>query len=132
MSQTIYIASKTKHAPKWIKLREQGVNIISTWIDEHAASTSSDICELAWRCIQESKEADVTILYTEANEHLRFSLAEIGSALSAGKKVIVVGNSPSLSNVMLHHPNIQHVQSISEALALVNVYVRNTYTVAYN
>lgn len=32
--ETIYFASKTRHAPRWRALRDAGVPTASTWIDE--------------------------------------------------------------------------------------------------
>lgn len=54
---TVYTASKVKYARLWRDLRSalssQGVEIISTWIDEEEEGVS-DYPDLAQRCIQES------------------------------------------------------------------------------
>ncbi len=116
---SIYTASKTKHAPKWLQLRAEGINVISTWIDEYMAGQSTCLQDLAIRCIEEPQKADVTLLYCEPEDNLRFALVEVGAALSAGKKIIVIGGGPSVSQTMIKHPNINTVSSISEALAIV-------------
>ena len=121
MGPTIYTASKTKHAPKWIELRGKGYNVISTWIDEHQPGQTENFADLALRCIQEPAKADVTILYCEPGDYLKFALVEVGAALAAGKKIIIIGMGRSLSATMLHHPNIQHVQTIEAALELIEV-----------
>jgi hypothetical protein len=42
----IYIASKTKHAARWLEYRAQGEPIISTWIDEAGEGASADLHDL--------------------------------------------------------------------------------------
>jgi len=50
----IYIASKSKHAPQWRALRDSGVPIISTWIDEAGEGETLDWTALWKRCIHEA------------------------------------------------------------------------------
>src|SRR5271165_2948629 len=46
-SPRIYIASRTVHAEKWRRLREDGFPIVSTWIDEAGAGQSQCLSNLA-------------------------------------------------------------------------------------
>lgn len=91
---TIYVASKTYHAPWWRALRAAGVPIIATWIDE------PDPCDnypaLWQRCIQEAAHAAVTLVYAAPGEVLKGGLIECGAALSAGKRIVQVGTCASL------------------------------------
>lgn len=112
----IYIASKTKHAHKWRKLRTSGHNIISTWIDEAGAGESKDLPDLASRCIDEAKSADRLILFCESDDLLKGALIEVGAALSAGVPVYVVGWSYCLETALNNHPLWHEAMSINEAL----------------
>jgi hypothetical protein len=114
---TIYIASKTRHARRWKALREQGVNIISTWIDEAGAGETIDEADLAQRCIRESVDADLFILYAEPEDVLKGGLVEFGARLGAGREVISVGQCISTASVFAEHPLWREVATIDEVLA---------------
>jgi len=101
-------------------MREGGINIISSWIDQFEVGATPCVQELAVKCIVEPAKADYTILYTEPGDYLKFSLVEVGSALAANKTILVVGDGPSVSRVMIKHPNIFHVQTIDEAFAKID------------
>ncbi len=114
----IYIASKTKHAASWLKLREHrpDVEITSTWIHEAGDGQTADYCELAVRCLAEVKKADSILLYCASDEVLKGALIEVGAALALGKEVRCVGDSPSLSGVFCRHPLWKWFTSIERAL----------------
>lgn len=114
---TIYIASKTCHAPRWRYIRDNGHEIISTWIDEAGEGQSPDYSDLATRCIREAVAADVTLLYCEPGEVLKGALVEVGAALAAGKEVRCIGECESVSRVFRKHPNWRDCASLAEALA---------------
>lgn len=89
---TIYVASKTRHAPMWRKLRsEGGYNIISTWIYEAGVGETSDWVDLWSRCIAEASSADFLIVYSEPGDILKGAWVEVGAALSNGKPVFGIG-----------------------------------------
>ena len=100
----IYIASKTIHAPKWRRLRDEGYNIISTWIDEASEGQTCDYTELSVRCIKEIRQSDFLILYCEKNEVLKGANVEAGAALAFGIEVRCVGQCETLSRVFQQHP----------------------------
>jgi hypothetical protein len=112
----IYIASKTKHADKWRKLRAKGHDIISTWIDEAGQGESKDLADLAERCINEAKSADRLILYCESEDFLKGALVEVGAALGAGVPVYVVGYCDSVVSALNNHPLWKDCLSLNEAL----------------
>lgn len=114
----IYIASKVKHAHRWVKLRAEGHNIISTWIDEAGQGESINLPDLAVRCIKEPSDADITILYSENGEILKGGLVEVGAALSAGKEVRQVGTCDSISRVFSQHPNWKLYPDLRSALII--------------
>lgn len=88
---TVYTASRVRHSLKWIYARENGVHIISTWIDESGEGQSPSMSDLWERCIDESKTANALILYREGDEPLKGALVEVGAALGAGHPVFAVG-----------------------------------------
>jgi len=114
----IYIASKTKHAASWLKLREQrpDVQITSTWINEAGEGQTADYAELAQRCIDEVKQADFVLLYCASDEVLKGALVEVGVALALGKDIRCVGDSFTLSRVFCRHPLWKWFTSIERAL----------------
>lgn len=118
MKKTIYIASKTKHAAHWRKLRAQGFNVISTWIDEAGPGESLDLRDLAVRCVAEAARADFLILYCEPGDFLKGALIEVGAALASGVQVLVVGECDSLKSALNQHPLWRECPNLGTALAL--------------
>lgn len=111
----IYMASKTAHADKWKQLRNQGIQVISTWIDEAGPGESQDLSDLWWRCISESSEADATIVYREEGEVLKGAFIEVGSALASGKIVVAVGYWHDNMS-FLNHPGVVRAETVKAAL----------------
>lgn len=94
----IYVASRTRHAPRWRDLRDGGWPICSTWIDEAGPGETSDFADLWTRCIREASECSALILYREDDEPLNGALVEAGAALAHGKTVFGVGAFKSFSS----------------------------------
>lgn len=110
----IYTASKTKHASKWRYLRSVGLPIISTWIDEALPGQTSDFEDLWTRCLNESAEADVMILYREPGEELKGAWVELGAALTNDTTVFAVG----IEEFTIGKSNlITHCLSLEQAIA---------------
>lgn len=109
----IYIASKTKHAKRWIEYRDKGYPIISTWIDEAEKGASKSMSDLWCRCVEESSRADILIAYAEPGEILKGALVEIGASLASGKRVLAVGLDQSMT--VLNHPQVLRVADIDNA-----------------
>lgn len=87
----IYIASRTRHAAKWREARDNGIPIISTWIDEAGEGESCSMSSLWWRCVKEAASCSALVLYREDGEMLKGALVEAGAALGDGKPVFAVG-----------------------------------------
>lgn len=118
----IYIASKVKHADKWLKLREQGVPIISTWIDEAAPRATISFNDLWVRCITEASMANCLIAYRENGETPKGMLLEIGASLSHNKWVFLIGfHEPNWT--FKWHSNVVCVRTLEDALILANVHL---------
>lgn len=103
MRPSIYLASKTKHAPRWCELREQGWNIISTWIDEAGEGETSDFHDLWKRCITEASRCDHFILYREPGEVLKGAWVELGAALSSEIPIIYAVGIEEFTISKSHH-----------------------------
>lgn len=119
-SQTVYVASKMHHAPRWRGLRERGLNIISSWIDVDETSNydaKPDEVRERWAadCLDEATEADAFILYANGDV-LMGALLEAGAALAAGVPVYCIGPLPHASKTMTSHPLWHDVSSLQEAL----------------
>lgn len=112
----IYIASKTKHGPRWRAMRDAGVPILSTWIDEAEEGATSDWQDLWRRCVSESSAADALIVYREPGEVLKGAFVEMGAALACGIHVYAVGLDEFS---VRHHPLVRSVASLDEALAAI-------------
>lgn len=110
----IYIASKTRHADRWLAMRDAGAPIISTWIDEAGEGQSADLHDLWSRCISESKECDTLIVYRESEDVLKGAWVEIGAALANGVPVYAVGLD---GFTIAHYRGIQHFPTIEAAFA---------------
>ena len=118
----IYIASKTKHASKWRKLRANGVNVAASWIDAGDIHQPESYRELWTSCIAEVCSADLLIVYCEPGETLKGCLVEIGAALASDVPVYCVGRCTSvvadeISDASFHHhPLWRWASSIDEAI----------------
>jgi len=115
-----YIASKTKHGPRWRELRDQGIPIISTWIDESEVGATNDFSDLWSRCINEAKTCDALIVYREPDEILKGGWCEVGAALAAGKPVYAVGCEEF---TIRFHPLFYQFETFERALeqALIDI-----------
>lgn len=98
----IYIASKTIHAARWRQFRDDGIPIISTWIDEAGSGQSASLQSLWSRCIDEAMSCTILVAY-RANEEevLKGGFIEVGAALAARRYVIAIGFA---GMTFLHHP----------------------------
>ncbi|UIK04874.1 hypothetical protein [Neorhizobium galegae] len=110
----IYIASKTKHADRWRRLREAGFPIISTWIDEAGAGESGDLSDLWRRCILEASTASALVLYREPADVLKGGWVELGAALACGVPVFAVGIEEF---TIAKNKRIRHFATLHAALA---------------
>jgi len=113
----IYIASKTKHAPRWRELRAQGVPLISTWIDEAGKGETKSFSDLWDRCVLEACTSYVLVAYREPGEIQKGSFIEIGAALAMRVPVFIVGYEEEQFSFR-HHPRVTSCSTLQEALTL--------------
>lgn len=114
----IYVASKVRHAKKWLAFRDAGYPINSTWLNEAGPGETKSFEDLWIRCCLEAKQAGVLVAYREKGETLKGAMIEIGVALSVPKPVLVVGDWEGMT--FLHHPTVKLVPNLSEAMAMAN------------
>jgi hypothetical protein len=116
----IYTASKTKHAQKWIDLRDAGFNVISTWIDEACEGQTKDMRDLVQRCISECVECDGMIVYSEGGDYLKGAFIEMGVAVAHNKPIVLVGPVLPQSSAFTYLSNIKRANDIPSALKLLS------------
>lgn len=115
---SLYIASKSKHGPRWRALRASGVAINSTWIDESGEGETSDWEGLWRRCIAEATGATAVILYCEPGEILKGAYVEVGAALAFDVPVFVVGEP---AGSFWRHRLVTRCETMEIALRLASV-----------
>jgi hypothetical protein len=116
MAPSLYVASKTIHAARWRDLRTKGIPVIATWIDEAGPGESSDLRDLALRCIAEAAQASATLFYCEPGETAKGSLVEVGAALAANRYVVSVGTCKNFPTTFTRHPLWRVEKTIPDAL----------------
>lgn len=112
----VYVASKTRHAEMWKMLRERGLPVVSSWIDEAGACRSTS--ESWERFVAECRGAAALILYAEEGDRLEGALVEVGAALSAGVPVLAVGPVAMGRFPFVRHPLVTTCSSLDEAVLL--------------
>ena len=108
----IYVSSKAYHAPRWIKYRNAGYPIISSWIDYYMPGQINDWAQFWPKILQEVVDCKVFIIYEEPGDILKGALVELGVALSNDKPVLSVG----LSQSIVYHPYITRVDDLDSAM----------------
>lgn len=122
--QGIYIASKTRHADRWLTLRAAGAPIISTWIDEAGEGQSADLNNLWQRCISEAATCAVMIVYREPEDTLKGAWVEMGAAMAFGTPVFAVGLR---DYTIAKYDRVRHFDTIEEAFkAAISVLGRSS------
>lgn len=100
MSTTFYVASRAsipERPAMWRKLRDGGVKIKSTWIDEAGEGQTDCLTDLWRRIDYEVGEADCLLLYIHPDDFpLKGALIEVGIALGRGKRILIVNDGVTL------------------------------------
>lgn len=123
----IYVASRAsipERSAMWRRLRDQGWNITSSWIDEAGEGQTSDFTELWDRITREIAAATKVVLYAEQDDFpLKGAILECGIALGMGRPVVVClpgvrldGRTLRPIGSWLFHRNVTRVDSIEEAM----------------
>jgi nucleoside 2-deoxyribosyltransferase len=95
--------------------------LTSTWIWDDSHLHSKNSVESAVEDLHDVDRADSIILFTDtfvnSKSQGKGKFFELGYALRAGKRCILVGEDKSC--IFYHLPNMRHVKTIEEALKLV-------------
>jgi hypothetical protein len=118
----LYITSPVCHAPKWIKLRDEGLPIISSWLNTHKIGEVRDWQGYWYDRIAEVTNSDFLIIYKEKNEIFQHSLIDLGAALAHYIPVLSVGCEDC---VWRHHRIVTTCLTIKEALEKAEEYYEN-------
>ena len=118
---TIYTASKPTHAPKWRKLRHDGLAIIATWIDYADDGAVVDWQKLWLSCVEEPARANITLLYIEEEETLRGAYVEMGVALANNRRVFIVNPHKVRVTDASHHPLVTCFTSLEVAVEAIKL-----------
>jgi hypothetical protein len=118
----IYVASRAsipERGAMWRKLRDNGVPISSSWIDEDGAGQSL-MTELWPRILNEVANCTALVLYVVRSDlPLKGAFVEVGAALALGKRVYLV--TPDINKQVdriallgswVEHPNVYLEDSI--------------------
>ena len=117
--KSVYVASKVKHAAMWKQLRDSGVPIIATWIDEAGEGETESYSDLWTRCVKEASTAELLIAYIETGEVAKGALVEIGAAFAANVPVVLVGTA--FDGSWVNHPLVTVCGSIDHAVQKFNL-----------
>ena len=110
----------------WKELREAGVNIISTWIDEAGPGQTASMSELWTRIELEIYSCDALFFYYDLKDgRLKGAIFEAGVALGAGKPVyLILPDARHHMSVIekeigswVRHPKFKICVSVGEALS---------------
>ena len=88
-----YVSSKLKHAQMWKAARDNGWDIISSWIDGEKLEGHEALQDMWDTYFTEIAHCTQLVLYVEPGEKLKGALIEVGAALMLGKKVVVIFTS---------------------------------------
>ncbi len=126
MAKKVYVASRVSRAEMWRTLRDRdGVNIVSSWIDEAGVGQTASFEELWGRIRREIESCDYFILYAP-NEDAAWkgALIETGIAIALEKRVFVVAPGPlegttlrPLGSWLMWGSRVRVVDSLAQALA---------------
>ncbi len=121
----IYVASRVSRAPMWKALRESGVPVTATWIDEAGDGETASFAELWMRLHKEIKDSAGLIFYGDVQDApWKGALVEVGIAIGLGKMIaaIIVGDLEGRTyrpvGSWLEHPAVQRCATVETAVSL--------------
>lgn len=118
-SPSIYVSSRSRRGPLWQELRDHGLPIAATWIDESGPGETSDFHDLYARCTKEAARATVNIWLAVPEDGPWFgALIEVGATLGNGGLVIAVTDDVSVLRGWDRHPKVIVVDNLHTACVM--------------
>jgi hypothetical protein len=106
----------------WRDLRDSGVRITSSWIDEDGEGQTEDFGDLWQRIENEIRRSSALVLYVEPSDFpLKGALVEVGMALAIGLPINVVAPGVFLERSMrpigswAAHPSVCFFEDVRAA-----------------
>lgn len=116
---SFYVASRASLPDRpamWRSHRREGVNIVSSWIDEVGPGETGDMAELWVRIGREIASADALVLFAQPEDlPLKGALIEVGMALALGKPVRVVAPKIETLGSWERHPLVSRWRLVLNA-----------------
>lgn len=112
----IYCASKSKHAPIWVKWKALGAQITSSWLDKFDQGRLSDQTSHWDSIIADIQQSDALLFYSELGEIQKGAIAEFGIAFALDKKLFYVGPI-EVSLTAVEHKKVIHYQTLEDFFA---------------
>lgn len=119
----IYVASRVVRAPMWKALRDTGIPITASWIDEAGEGETASFTELWIRLHGEINSSRGLIFYGSTEDApWKGALVEVGIAIGLGKMVaaVVVGDLEGRTyrpiGSWLEHPSVVRFSKLEDAV----------------
>lgn len=117
-----YVASKTRHAEMWKKLRARGLTVTSSWIDEAGEGETGDYKELWDRIEREVRGSDALLFYADGSDSgWKGAFFEAGIAVGHGIPIYMILDHVKLEGITdrplgswIRHPAVTMVSSIAQ------------------
>ncbi len=120
----IYTASRTHHAPMWLRFRDvDRFPILSTWINEYIPASSPDIADLWIRCVREASDCKALVLYVQSGDMpLKGGFVEVGAALAMQRPVFLVcpDDTIGLIGSWVNHPLVTRCCHVEDAMVFAS------------
>jgi nucleoside 2-deoxyribosyltransferase len=124
----IYIASKMRHAQKFMELRDDYPDLIFTarWPQYAALASEAQRPVYEWmgNNFSDILNADVVVVYAEKGEELKGALVEIGYAIAARKPIVVVGEHRSYSKWQFNQIHCIRTPKLDQAMKEIRIMFR--------
>lgn len=124
----VYVASKLRHAEKFMKLRDQYPDIHFTARWPIVAGLGSEAQRPVYQWMSESEteicNSDCVLVYVEAGEILKTGLLQVGIAYRQRVPIFVVGEHTSYAEWQFNAELVTRAPTIERAMAGIRVKFR--------
>lgn len=125
---SIYVASKLRHAEKFLKFRETYPDIHFTARWPITAGLGSEADRPVYQWMQESEmeiaNSNCVLVYAEPGEALKTGLIQVGMALSRRIPIFVVGDHVSYSTWQFWEGAVTRCPTLEKAMASIRIKFR--------